>query len=243
MGELKNRRIETAHLTCSHVNALEKLDAEKRIEWAFDHIDGNYVLSSSFGIQSAVMLHMVTQISPNMPIVLTDTEYLFPETYQFIEQLTERLKLNLHVYKATKSASSQLNEYGKLWQQGKEGLHKYHLLNKVEPFERAMKTLKANCWFSGVRRQQSTFREHLPVITELRGHTKVHPIVDWTNRDIHQYLLKHKLPYHPLFEKGYTTIGDVHSSRPQDENERESDTRFNGLQRECGLHSVNNISN
>lgn len=82
---------------------LEGLSAEARIAWALENLPENKVLSSSFGIQAAVSLHLVTRLRPDMPVILTDTGYLFPETYRFIDQLTERLALNLKVYRAATS--------------------------------------------------------------------------------------------------------------------------------------------
>ena len=121
-------------LALAETNAeLEKLDAEGRIAWALDNLPGEYVLSSSFGIQAAVSLHLVNQIRPDIPVILTDTGYLFPETYRFIDELTDKLKLNLKVYRATESAAWQEARYGKLWEQGVEGIEKYNDINKVEP--------------------------------------------------------------------------------------------------------------
>ncbi len=103
-------------LALAETNAqLEKLDAEGRVAWALENLPGNYVLSSSFGIQAAVSLHLVNQIRPDIPVILTDTGYLFPETYQFIDELTDKLKLNLKVYRAAESAAWQEARYGKLW--------------------------------------------------------------------------------------------------------------------------------
>ncbi len=216
---------------------LEQKSAIARVQWAMENLPSNFVLSSSFGIQSAVMLHLMTQIDANIPIILTDTGHLFPETYQFIDQLTERFNLNLHVFSATQSASWQQARYGNLWEQGSEQLKFYNRLNKVEPLERGLSELNAGTWFSGVRRQQSDHRQNLSVINVLRGRFKVHPIIDWSNKDVHQYLTKHNLPYHPLWEQGYVSVGDVHSTKPLTLGMDESETRFNGMQRECGLHS------
>jgi phosphoadenosine phosphosulfate reductase len=215
---------------------LEKQSATKRVEWAMENLPSQFVLSSSFGIQSAVMLHMLTQLDPNIPVLLTDTGHLFPETYQFIEQLTDRLNLNLQVYSAKESAAWQLAKYGEEWQE-EDKLKAYNRRNKVEPLERGLNELQAGTWFSGVRRQQSAHREGLSVVSILRGRFKVHPIIDWTNRDVHQYLTKHGLPYHPLWEQGYVSVGDVHSTQALTLGMDESDTRFGGMQRECGLHT------
>ena len=214
---------------------LEKQTAVKRVEWAMENLPSHFVLSSSFGIQSAVMLHLMTQIDANIPVILTDTGHLFPETYQFIDQLTEKLKLNLHVYSAKESAAWQQARYGDQWAQGEAALKQYNRLNKVEPLERGLNELNANTWFSGVRRQQSSHRQGLSVVSILRGRFKVHPIIDWSNKDVHQYLTQHGLPYHSLWDKGYVSVGDVHSTQPLTLGMEESDTR--GAQRECGLHT------
>ncbi|MCV5332629.1 phosphoadenosine phosphosulfate reductase family protein, partial [Escherichia coli] len=109
-----------------------------------------FAVSSSFGIQAAVMLHLVTQEKPDIPIILTDTGYLFAETYRFIDELTEKLNLNLKVYRAEQSAQWQEARYGKLWEQGVEGIEKYNKINKVEPMRRALKELNVGTWFSGL---------------------------------------------------------------------------------------------
>lgn len=216
---------------------LEQQSPMERVEWAMENLPGHFVLSSSFGIQSAVMLHMMTQIDANIPVLVTDTGHLFPETYRFIDELTERLNLNLQVYSAKESASWQLAKYGKQWEQDVDSLKKYNRINKVEPLERGLSELNAGTWFSGVRRQQTEHRKNLPVVSILRGRFKVHPIIDWSNRDVHQYLTKNSMPYHPLWDQGYVSVGDVHSTKPLTLGMDESDTRFSGMQRECGLHT------
>lgn len=159
------------------------------------------MLSSSFGIQAAVSLHLVNQIRPDIPVILTDTGYLFPETYQFIDELTDKLRLNLKIYRATESAAWQEARYGKLWEQGVEGIEKYNEINKVEPMNRALKELNAQTWFAGLRREQSGSRATLPVLAVQRGVFKVLPIIDWDNRTVYQYLQKHGLKYHPLWDQ------------------------------------------
>ena len=217
--------------------SLEKQTAIARAEWAMENLPGQFVLSSSFGIQSAVMLHLLTQVDSNIPVLITDTGHLFPETYQFIEQLTDRLNLNLQVYQAKESAAWQQAKYGEEWAQSDDALKAYNRRNKVEPLERGLSELNANTWFSGVRRQQSAHREGLSVVGTLRGRYKVHPIIDWSNKDVHEYLTKHNFPYHPLWDEGYVSVGDVHSTKPLTLGMTEEETRFGGGNRECGLHT------
>ncbi|MGX5173661.1 phosphoadenylyl-sulfate reductase [Aliikangiella sp. IMCC44653] len=220
---------------------LEKLSAHQRIEWALQHFPGNFALSSSFGIQSAVSLHMVTQVFANIPVIFIDTGYLFAETYQFVEQLTERLKLNLKVFRANLSPAWQEAKYGKLWEQGVSQLEQYNQMNKVEPMEIGLSSLSVNTYFAGLMRSQSSSRKNLPVAQVVRNRLKVHPLIDWNNKRVYEYLKKHHLPYHPLWEKGYVSVGDKHSTRPLSEGMLEEETRFNGVKRECGLHEVKEL--
>ncbi|MCF2908680.1 phosphoadenylyl-sulfate reductase [Pseudoalteromonas sp. DL2-H2.2] len=215
---------------------LAQKSVEERVIWALENLPDNPILSSSFGIQAAVMLHLVTRQRPDIPVVLTDTGYLFPETYQFIDELTEQLNLNLKVYRAEQGPAWQEAKYGKLWEQGEEGIKRYNTLNKVEPMTRALKELQAGTWFSGLRRQQSSTRADKQILEISRGTVKVYPIIDWHNRDVYQYLTKHGLSYHPLWEQGYVSMGDVHTTRKLEPGMSEEETRFFGLNRECGLH-------
>ncbi len=215
---------------------LEQRPADYRVRWACENLPGTQVLSSSFGIQSAVMLHLVTSIKPDIPVVLVDTGYLFEQTYRFADELSRRLQLNLRVYRASTSSAWQEARHGKLWEQGLDGIEYYNRLNKVEPFNRALDELGAGSWFAGLRRQQSGSRQELPVLRRQNGRFKLHPIVDWSDRDIHGYLRDHDLPYHPLWQEGYVSVGDFHTSAPLGAEESEEQTRFFGLKRECGLH-------
>lgn len=182
------------------------------------------------------MLHMATVQQPDIPVILVDTGYLFPETYRFVDELTQRLKLNLKVYRSPLSPAWQEARWGKLWEQGLEGIERYNQINKVEPMNRALQELGVRAWISGLRRSQSSTRAHLDVLALQDGRLKVHPIIDWTDRDVYHYLKKNDLPYHPLWDQGYPTIGDTHSTRPLEEGLSEEQLRFQGLKRECGLH-------
>lgn len=215
---------------------LESLDAVERVRWALEHLPGPYVLSSSFGAQAAVMLHLVTRQRPDIPVVVIDTGYLFPETYRFIDQLTERLQLNLHVARPSLSPGWLEARHGQLWKDGRDGIDRYNRLAKVEPLREALDQLGAGTWFAGLRRQQSHSRADAPVLERRHVRWKVHPIADWIDRDVGMYLKRHNLPYHPLWDQGYVSIGDTHTTRRWEPGMREEDTRFFGLKRECGIH-------
>ncbi len=116
--------LSTTQAQLDQINAeLEKMSAQERIAWAVETCR-IIIVSSSFGAQSAVMLHLLTQVKPDIPVVLTDTGYLFPETYGFVDTLTEKLALNLKVYRADISAAWQEARFGRLWEQGIDGIEK-----------------------------------------------------------------------------------------------------------------------
>jgi phosphoadenosine phosphosulfate reductase len=217
---------------------LTAADATSIIFWAADTLGDGLVLSTSFGIQAAVMLHLVTQVVPDIPVIWVDTGYLPAETYHFADELTKRLNLNLKVYQSTLSPARMEALHGKLWdQKNLESLTRYDRIRKVEPMQRALKELKAKGWLAGLRRDQTQHRKSLETVMQQGQRLKIHPILNWNSRDVYQYLTAYDLPYHPYFDQGYVTVGDWHSSRPltaNDDNER--DTRFHGLKQECGLH-------
>jgi phosphoadenosine phosphosulfate reductase len=217
---------------------LTRKDATQIVTWAQGTFGTGLIMSTSFGIQSAVMLHLVTQVVPEIPIVWVDTGYLPVETYQFAEELTRRLQLNLQVYQSPISPARMEALYGKLWaSQDVESFNKYDYMRKVEPMQRALRELGATAWLAGLRADQTDHRKTLDVVSQQRDIYKIAPILNWHARDIYKYLQAYDLPYHPLFEKGYVSVGDWHSSRPLmagDESDR--DTRFRGMKQECGLH-------
>lgn len=217
---------------------LETASATERIRWAYQTYGDQLVLSTSFGVQSAVMLHLVTTQIPDIPVIFVDTGYLFPATYKFAAELSERLKLNLKTYIPQQTAAQQEALYGKLWEKDLEGLERYNRINKVEPMNRAVKELGASAWLSGLRRTQSSSRGERGVVEAQNKVTKIYPIIDWNDRDIYTYMTENNLPYHPLWDQGYVSVGDWHSTKKLGEGMSEEETRFGGLKRECGLHEV-----
>lgn len=231
--------VESRQRALNHCNELfTTLTAEQRVAWALENLPQHQVLTSSFGAQAAVSLHLVTQQQPDIPVIFIDTGYLFPETYRFVDELTERLHLKLKIYSSLLSPARQEALYGKRWEQGMSGLIDYNRDNKVEPMERALRELKVGTWFAGLRRDQSDSRANVPFLDWSGDRWKVHAIADWSDRDVYLYLKKHNLPYHPLWEKGYVSIGDTHTTLSLNDVEHKDQTRFFGLKRECGLHEI-----
>lgn len=200
---------------------LEKMTAQERIKWAFKKHKKHLGLTASFGIQSAVLLHMVSQIAPDTKIIFLDTQHLHPETYRYKRDLVKSLGLKLHTYRADMSAAEQLALFGERWENGLAN-EAYKWQNKVEPMDRAKSQLGITCWLSGLRREQSERRANVPIIEQDAGIEKIYPIIDWTEAQIVDYMNEHNLPFHPLSWEGYRTIGDYFEN---------PDVRA-----ECGLH-------
>jgi phosphoadenosine phosphosulfate reductase len=213
-----------------------RLSASERVERALEILPGGHVVTSSFGAHAAVTLQLVSRVSPSIPVVLIDTGYLFPETYRFVDELSERLRLNLKVFRSEASPAWQETRFGKLWERGLPGIEQYNRINKLQPMERALAELGAETWISGLRRSQGPTRAQIAPIELRRGRFRVHPIFDWTDREVGRYLKENKLPYHPLWDKGYLSIGDWHTTRSLAEAGSPEGLRFFGLKRECGLH-------
>jgi len=215
---------------------LEPLSAAERIQWAHKIFGEGLILSSSFGLQSAVMLHLANTAVPGIPVIFVDTGYLFPETHHYSRDLEKMLDLNVKLYTSPITPARQEALSGELWKQGKEGLEEYGLIRKVEPMSRALQEHNATGWLTGIRRQQSSTRKDRQFI-ELQNKTyKIYPILDWDDTNVLTHMLKHDLPSHPLTREGYVTLGDTHSTEKVEKGMSAEDTRFGGLKFECGLH-------
>jgi len=215
--------------------ALAPLRAGERLRLLYEQLGDRLVASTSFGLQAAVMLRLIHEYAPKVPVVFIDTGFLFPETYQYAEELTSMFDLDLRIYHPTVSAARMQALWGNLWENGNDGADRYGLLTKIEPMNRALRETGADVWLSGLRRSQSQSRVDRPFVEQQKRTVKAYPILDWADAQVDLYFHQNGLPRHPLAEKGYVTMGDWHSTRPAEYGDSES-TRFNGEKYECGLH-------
>lgn len=216
---------------------LEQRDALGRLQWGLDTFGDGFALTTSFGIQAAVSLHLVSRLGRPVSVIWVDTGYLPAETYTYAAALIERLGLQVHVAQASMSPARMEALHGRLWETGRvEDLELYHRIRKVEPLDRAMADLGVTCWASGVRGRQTDHRRSMQPLELVRGRWALRPLLDWTSRDVYYYMEENGLPQHPLFAQGYSTIGDWHSSAPDDGSNTGRSTRFGGLKQECGIH-------
>jgi phosphoadenosine phosphosulfate reductase len=220
---------------------LESSEPSQIVQWAVAQFAPEIVMSSSFGAESALLLHMASRALPRMRVIMVDPGYLFPETHQFTEQLRQRLDLNILVYRSKNDPDAYLrsaNEDDPTWRTNVEACC---AVNKNEPFDRAMRELTPRAWLRGIRRNQADTRRSRQIV-EWSGRFNCYalsPILNWTGREIPQYMKQHDLPYHPLYEKGYASIGCSPSSctRPIMPGEDPRAGRWSGQAKtECGLH-------
>ena len=221
--------------------ALASMTPQERLAWAQATFGRGFALTTSFGIQSAVSLHMVSELARSLDapvqVIWVDTGYLPPETYRYAQQLTEQLALQVHVAQASMSPARMEALHGRLWETTQvEDLELYHRIRKVEPLDAALTNLGVTCWASGVRGKQTDHRSGMQPLDPVRQRWSLRPLLDWTRRDVFYYMQEHDLPQHPLFDQGYSTVGDWHSSAPDTGDLSGRSTRFGGLKQECGIH-------
>ena len=215
---------------------LEEVTALQRMEWANLNYPGKILLTTSFGAQSAAFLHLAIQIKKDVPLLFIDTGYHFPETLEFAKELTKKLNLNLKTVRPLLTPEEIEQKHGKLWEMGPKGLEKFHEIVRVEPLRRAMNEIDPQLWVAGLRRTSADSRKELSVISQNQSRIKLLPILDWTDRQVGEYLRKHSLPYHPLWSKGYVSIGDRVTTKRLDEVDDPAQLRHFGWKRECGIH-------
>src|SRR6266545_3163497 len=206
------------------------------IKWAVDTFWPQIALSSSFQTQSMPLLHMASRIRRDLLIFFLDTGYHFWETSIFREQIVSEWQLNvLDLYRDTRWDVFTKQHTRTL---PVEDPNLCCFLNKVQPMQKALKDMKA--WISGIRRDQTTVRAHAKIL-ELQedGLLKVNPLLNWTKEDIKKYSEEHKLPAHPLFQRGYRSIGCAPCTIAIGVNDDERAGRWSGRGKtECGLHTT-----
>jgi phosphoadenosine phosphosulfate reductase len=219
----------------------ETKDPTAIVEWSAAQFGDELVMSSSFGADSAVLLHMANQVKPGIKIIFVNTGYLFPETHAFMEQLRLRLNLNVWIYRTRNDPIAYLHHAGEENPQWRNNIEACCAANKNEPFARAMKELSPRGWLRGIRRDQANTRASRQFIewsSRFNCHA-ISPLLKWGARDVYAYLKKHDLPRHPLWEKGYVSIGcnPLSCTRAIGEGEDPRSGRWAGQDKiECGIN-------
>ena len=226
-----------ALLSSLHVSngarALEHATAEHVLRWAVRTFSvERFALVSAFGPGSSVNIHLLAEIGASLPVIFVDTLHHFPETLEHVERVRARYGLDLRVYRPPLDVAGIEARYGpRLWERD---LELYQQVTKVEPFRRA--TAQLDGWITGRRRDQSGTRGELPV---LQGGERicVNPLAAWTRQEVWDFIRLYDLPYNPLHDQGYASIGDAPLTTPVRAGEHERAGRWRGAGRlECGIH-------
>jgi phosphoadenosine phosphosulfate reductase len=197
------------------------------------HFAGRTALVTSFGAESAVLLHLVAGIDARTPVIFLETGKLFPETLAYRDLLVERLGLE-DVRSVAPDAAALLaaDPAGDLWRRDPDLCCR---LRKVEPLARALEGFAA--WINGRKRFQSEGRSRLPLVEREGGRIKLNPLANWSADDIARYFAAHRLPRHPLEAQGYRSIGCAPCTSPTDTDEDARAGRWRGTDKtECGIH-------
>jgi phosphoadenosine phosphosulfate reductase len=213
----------------------ESRSVEELLEWAAACFSPRLVMTSSFGAEGIVLLHKLTRLVPDIPVIYLDTGFHFQETEQLKEQVRARFNLNLIEQHAALTVEQQAQLYGdKLYARDPERCCR---LRKVEPLREALSGYDA--WLAALRRDQSPTRARIGLIEWNARHEmiKLNPLAAWTRADVWNYLLKHDLPYNPLYDEGYLSIGCAPCTRRVTAGAHERSGRWDGVTRlECGIH-------
>lgn len=205
------------------------------IQWAVDEFTPRIAISTSFQTQSMPLLHMVTRIQPDIKIFFLDTGYHFWDTLIFREQIQHEWNLNVvDLYRDSRWDHFARQNARALPMQD-PNLCCY--IHKVQPMQKALSGLHA--WISGIRRDQTSERAHAQIL-ELQddGLLKVNPLLNWTPSDVQTYTADHRLPAHPLYKRGYRSIGCAPCTIAIGVNDDERSGRWAGRSKtECGLHT------
>lgn len=196
---------------------------------------GRIALVSSFGAESAVLLHLVAQVDPGLPVLFLDTGKLFDQTLAYRDALVARLGLSdLRVLRPDPARLAALDEAGTLWFRDADACC---ALRKVAPLQRGLAPFAA--WINGRKRFQAGTRSALPLVEAAEGRLKFNPLADWSEADLATYAARHELPPHPLLAEGYASIGCASCTRPVAAGEAARAGRWSGQEKlECGIHTA-----
>lgn len=214
----------------------EQWTAAEVLAWGFSRFRPQIAIASSFGLEDVALIHLAHEIEPGLSVFTLDTDFLFPETYQLIERMEKKYGIVVERVRPDMSASEQAVFHGSaLWQRKPDLCCR---IRKVDPLTYKLRTLKA--WITGIRREQSPTRTNARKIEwdEKFGLVKLNPLADWTAEQLWDYVRTHNVPYNPLHDNGYPSIGCTHCTRPVQPGEDPRAGRWSGTGKtECGLHT------
>jgi len=216
---------------------VEQWTPEDLLRWAFVTFGGYVEIASGFGPEGMVLIDIAARVQPEFRIFTLDTDFLFPETYSLMERIEKRYGIRVERLKAALTPDNQEHLHGPaLWSRDPDACCN---LRKIEPLRKKLSQLRA--WVTSIRRDQTPVRAGaLKVEWDAKFHlVKINPLADWTAEKIWRYIHDHNLPYNPLHDQGYPSIGCTHCTRSVQPGEDERAGRWSGFNKtECGLHTA-----
>lgn len=216
-------------------SVFEEAPPEEVLRWAVEEYAPEVALATGFGVEGCVLVSMLSVIRPATRIFYLDTDLLFPETYALLDQLEARYGVHFERRATRLSVKDQAVQYGeRLWERDPDLCCQ---LRKVEPLREMLKGMRA--WITAIRRDQSPARTHIGLVEwdERFGLIKINPLARWSVRDVWNYVAKHNVPYNPLHDLGYPSIGCVPCTTPVQIGEVPRAGRWRGIAKsECGIH-------
>jgi len=215
---------------------VEAMTAEESLLWAYDRFGDKLCLTCSWQKQSSVLVHMVGELGLDIPVIELDTGLFFAETYETRERLVQKYGLELVRPEVMTIAEQHKREGPNLWERDPD---RCCHVRKVEPLERVLKDFDA--WISGIRREQSLTRKDAQRIewSDRYDVWKVQPLVDWDAKRVDAYIHVNEIPYNPLHDAGYPSIGCIPCTRPVSRDEDERAGRWADSDKiECGIHTA-----
>jgi len=218
----------------------EDWSPQQMFDWAFERFGDHVAISSAFGLEGMVLIDMASGVRPGFRLFTLDTEFLFPETYSLMDQIEDRYGVEIERVYPLVSPEEQARIYGpNLWNRNPDLCCE---LRKVESLRRKLGELQA--WITSIRRDQTLVRSQARKIEWDRKFdlVKINPIVDWTSEQVWNYIRQHQVPYNPLHDRNYPSIGCTHCTRAIRAGEDPRAGRWPGFRKtECGLHSLTQL--
>jgi phosphoadenosine phosphosulfate reductase len=216
--------------------AAESWKAEQVMAWAFDTYGEKIAIATGMGVEGMALLDIASRVNPSLKIFTGDTEFLFPETYDLMDRVEEKYGIKIERLYSQLTPEAQATEFGPdLWASDPD---QCCALRKVQPLQRKLATLDA--WVTAIRRGQTSVRAGVRKIEwdAKFNLVKINPLADWTREQVWSYVIRNDVPYNPLHDQNYPSIGCTNCTRAVKPGEDPRAGRWSGSQKtECGLHT------
>lgn len=208
---------------------------DRILSWAYDTFGSGIVLGTGFGPSGLFLIHRIHQLGLKIPVFYLDTQLLFDETYELSDKIEELLGISITRVTPSLSLDEQAEAYGdELW---KKDPDQCCHLRKVKPLKQYLSDKSG--WITGIRRSQSVTRENALIVEydSVSDVVKLNPLVEWDGDRVWDYIHEHNLPYNPLHDDGFPSIGCIPCTSRVEEDEEERKGRWRGTGKlECGIH-------